>query len=420
MPDRIDEWVRTRLERDRIPAISVGVYRDREPILRKAYGTIDLEHDIAAREDSPFEICSVTKQFSAVAVLLLAEEGKLSLADRLSDFFPDADPSWQRIRIEDVLSHTSGLPDIFEEVSWDKPWAEVVQEYVKRPALEPPRTAWRYNNGAYWLLGDVIAQAAGESIWAYVKRRILDPFGMLRTFPNSPAVQRGRVRGYSWDGTSYINQRSIDQGSPAGALVSTPEDLMRWSEALLKGTLLKPESRSRMLLPTVLVSGERANTMLLGEYGLGVFLSRERHGVLEAHSGGWAGASAQLTRISEEGLTIAVLANVSGMVERPWWGAQIAEIVTGRRYLPSFDVAPDPDLGRTAEARTVFEKAKRFGPEPSPLRGFEFVRGIPQGIVTKLVYRIDAGNPYLAVFLQKENQISFSYMFPQPASSLTG
>lgn len=411
--ERIDEWVRTRLERDHIPAMSIGVYRYGEPIFVNAYGVIDLEHDVPAHCRSPFEICSVTKQFTAAAILLLAEEGKLRLEDPLTTFFPQADPSWSEIRLEDVLNHTSGLPDIFEEFTFDKPWSEVVAVYVQRATIEAPRTAWRYNNGAYWLLGDVIAQAAGEPIWSYVGRRIFEPLGMTHTFPNSPEVQRGRVRGYSWNGVAHVNQRLLDQGSPAGALVSTPDDLMRWSEALRRGALLKPESRERMLHPAMLESGEEANTMLLGKYGLGVFLSEEHGNTLETHSGGWAGASAQLTRVPEEGLTITVLANVSGMVERPWWGAQVAEMVMGKPYLPAYPVNADPDPTRTSAARAIFEQTKRL----SSLKSLQFVRAIPQGSVTKFVYRIEADGFYIAVFRGFLDQMSFAYFFPIPESS---
>ncbi|CAN5451138.1 hypothetical protein BH11ARM2_BH11ARM2_29480 [soil metagenome] len=417
--DRIDEWVKTRMERDHIAGMAVGVYRNGHPIKVKAYGKIDLEHDVPTRKDSPFEICSITKQFTAGAILLLAEEGKLSLDDPLSKFFPDADPSWKEVRLADVLHHTTGLASPLDEGDFEKPWDEVLKAYLKQKPAAPPRTRWAYNNTAYSLLGDVVQKVSGEPIWTYMKRRIFDPLHMDHTFPNSPAMQKGRVRGYVWDGKAYINQEPLDKGLATGDLVSTPDDLMRWSEALRKGTLLKPARRAAMLLPARLDSGEEAITELAGGYGFGVFLIQMDGRMVEAHSGGWASASAQLTRIPDAGLTIVVLTNAGGLDERPWWGEQIGEILTGHRYVPAFEVAPDPDLARTTNARTIFDKAQmEEDPKGPKTRSFEFVRAVPQGKATVLLYRVGLEKPYLVTFTEQEGKLTLSSAFPVPMSEL--
>lgn len=399
--DRIDEWVKARMAHDHIPAMAVGIYRDGKPIKVKAYGTIDLEHNAPARLDSPYEIGSITKQFVAVAVLMLVDEGKLSLDDPLTKYFPNADPSWKEVKVVDALQHISGLPDPFTSIDvFAQPWESILKDYVKQKAVAPPRTAWIYNNGGYAIMENIVEQVSGEPMWSYVKRRVFDPLGMKHTFPNSPVEQKGRVRGYVWDGKEYVNQPPLDGGSAAGGLVSTTDDLMRWSQALLKGTLLKPESRAAMLRPARLVSGEAAYTEIGGGYGLGVFLDERDGRAIEFHSGGWAGASAQLTRIPGEKLTIVVLSNAGSLDERPWWGEEIAEIVTGQPYLPTYDIAPDPDPARTAKARAIIEKDQAADPKAPKMTSFGFVRAVPQGEQTFLLYRAEVDKPLLAVFSQ--------------------
>ncbi len=414
-PDAIDRWVQTRMARDHIPGMAMGVYRNGKAVKVKAYGKIDLEHGVAATKDSPFEICSITKQFTSVALLLLAEDGKLSLNDPLTRWFPDADVSWKEVRIADVLHHTSGLADPLSEGGFDRPWPEVLEEYEKRKPIAPPRTAWAYNNSAYSLMGDVILKASGEPIWTFVKRRILDPLDMTHTFPNSPAVQSGRVRGYTWNGKGYVNARPLDTGLAAGALVSTPDDLNRWSEALRKGTILRSASRAAMLVPARLDSGEEASTMLEGGYGLGVFLNMSDGKTIEMHSGGWETASAQLTRLPDEGITVVLLTNSGGQEERPWWGLEIAGIVTRRNLLPSFEAATDPDPARTAKVRAQLESdLAKADPTAPKLRGLAFVRAIAQGATTKLLYRGNLDVPMLFVIAEHGGKLELEDAFAVP------
>jgi D-alanyl-D-alanine carboxypeptidase len=399
--DPIDTWAQTRMTRDHIPGMAVAIYRNGKRIKAKAYGSIDLERNVKARLDSPFEICSITKQFTAAAVLFLAEDGKLSLDDPLAKWFPTAPAAWKDMTIADALHHLTGLSDpLLEGLIVGAPLDEAIAEYAKEAPLSPPRTRWAYNNSAYTLLKPIVEKASGQPFWTFLKQRIFDPIGMRHTMPNDGGVLPGRVRGYVWKESRYVNSNPLWEsvGTSAGGLLSTVDDLALWSEALRTGKLLKPASRTAMLTPGRLASGEPAWNEISDGYGLGVFLRTVDGRTIEKHSGGWSSASAQLTRIPEDGLTIVVLTNRGGLGERPWWGEELGEIVTRRKLLPSFEIAPDPDAARTARVRAMVEKENwKLG----KLKNFGFIRAIPQGETTALEFRAEFDVPVVVTVWQR-------------------
>ena len=399
--DPIDGWVQTRMTRDHIPGMAVAVYRNGKRIKAKAYGSIDLERNVKTRLDSPFEICSITKQFSAAAVLLLAEDGKLSLDDSLTKWFPTAPAAWKAITIGDVLHHLSGLSDpLLEALVVGEPLDHAIEGFAKEAPVSPPRTHWAYNNSAYTLVKPIVEKASGKPFWDFLKQRIFEPVGMHHTMPNDGGVLPGRVRGYSWEDGRYVNSDPLWEyvGTSAGGILSTVDDLALWSEALRTGRLLNPASRAAMLEPGRLATGEPAWNEMSDGYGFGVFLRTVDGKTIEKHSGGWNSASAQLTRIPEDGLTIVVLTNRGGLGERPWWGEELGEIVTHRKLLPSFEVAPDPDAARTARVRAMVEKQEwKIG----KLKSFGFVRAVPQGETTALEFRAEFDVPVVVTVWQR-------------------
>lgn len=154
--------------------------------------------------------------------------------------------------------------------------------------------------------------------------------------------------------------------------------------------------------------------MLGGGYGLGVFLDSSGGHRVEMHSGGWETASAQLTRILDEGLTVVVLTNAGGQAERPWWGEQIAGLVTGKRYLPSFDAVPDPDSARTARVRSALDAARAKGAGLGEPRSLGFVRAVPQGSATLLMYRGEFDQPMLLTLVERGGKIEYAQGFRVP------
>ena len=408
--DPVDDWVRAFMLKDHVPGVSLGVYRAGRPIKVAVYGMADLEQGAKVRPESRFEIASITKQFTAVLTLLLAEDGKLSLDDHLNRFYPAAPACWSKIRIREMLTHTSGLSDsIFDADSTAKPWPELLSSFEKRPVEAPPSTAWRYNNTAYYLLGKILEQASGKQLWELMAERIWTPLGMKQTSANTDAVTPNRVRGYRWEGKAYANSTPLYEplSGGAGGILSTPDDLNLWSEALKHGKLLKPNSRTEMLTMARLTGGDIAWPEFADGYGLGVYI-RVRDGKrIEKHSGGWDDSSSQLTRFLDDDLTVVLLTNRGVIDQRPWLGEAIGELFLRRSLLPDNLTQPDPNLARSALLQTAIES---LGAQPTdgtfsvgflragnesqrtrlmalgPLRQLQFLEQIAQGQKTLVRY----------------------------------
>lgn len=411
--------------KNHIPGMVVAVYRGGKAQKVGTYGFAELENRVPVRRESVFEICSITKQFTCAAILLLAEDGKVALDDTLGKFFPDCPATWSAITLRQMMQHTSGVnDDLFSFDSLSLAWPAFFKK-VADTKLLPPGEAWEYSNMCYWLLGKVIEKASGKPYYAFLKARIFTPLGMKHTGPNTKAaVVPNRVRGYTWNekGKANVNADMITDvmGLGAGGLISTVDDLNTWSEALKHGRLLKPASRALMLEPGRLKSGQVAwNSIGEGGYGLGVFLSGTPGHRIEKHSGGWMDASAQLTRFLDDNVTVVVLTNFGGWQERPWAGEMVARHVIKGFRLVKWPVAADPEperlkmlgeilasvakktvpmdrvsdrLGKAIEAdiEPYQEAFKVIRPEK-----MRFVRRIKQGDRRVFLYRLDGKQPQI-------------------------
>jgi D-alanyl-D-alanine carboxypeptidase len=349
--DAIDDWIRNFMQTEHVPGVSLGIYRGGRPVKVAVYGMADLEQSVPVKRDSRFEIASITKQFTAVLTLLLVQDGKLSLDDRLTRFYPSAPGGWANVRIRELLTHTSGLSDrIFDLNPTTSKWPDLLLDLQKSGSQEAPSTCWRYNNSAYYLLGKILEKVARQSLWDQMAARIWTPLGMTQTSANTESVMPNRVRGYRWDGQGYANAQALYEpiGGGAGGIVSTPDDLNRWSEALKQNKLLSAKSRAEMLTMARLKSGEIAWPDCSDGYGLGVFLRTVDGKRIEKHSGGWDDCSAQLTRFLDDDLTVVLLTNRGLVDQRPWLGEAIGELVLKRSLLPDNGGRMDPNSARTA------------------------------------------------------------------------
>ena len=434
--DQIDDWARAQMHTHHIPGMIVGVYRKGRAIKIGTYGEADVEQHVKIRRNTLFEICSITKQFTAAAVLLLAEEKKISLGDSVARYLPEVPRSWDGITINDLLQHVSDIPqDSFGPIT-KLPFSKAMAEMSKLPAPKP-REAWEYNNGAYCLLGKLIEKVSGQPYFEFLQKRIFDPLQMRDTHPNVPsAVIEHRTRGYSWDAqrNMLVNAPNLTEteGYAAGGLISTIDDLNRWSEALKHGKVLRPESRNLMLTPAKLDGGETAwaEGMSTRGYGLGVFLSGTPEHVIEKHSGGWINASAQLTRFLNDNLTVVVLTNFGNWEIRPWVGEMVGKFyikdLPVQQWNPTADPQPNiinsvkqilKDLAsKQSTDVAITEKLAadiKSAPDdyvalakPLVLLDFAFVERVPQGRRTIWVYRFKSDIPkFLSVIVDPNGRI---------------
>ncbi len=302
------------------PGAAVLVAMDGEMLLRKGYGMADLELSVPIEPDMAFEIGSVTKQFTAAAILMLAERGQLRLDDDITRHLPDFPTQGRKITIEHLLTHTSGIPSYTGIEAWqaqsrqDTTVDQLIGFFRDKPLEFEPGERWAYNNSAYVLLGAIIEKLSGKTYEQFVEEEIFKPLGMKgsRYGSKSEVVSR-RASGYEGEAGAYRNASYVSMTQPysAGSLISTVDDLAAWDRALSGEALLKKASLDRMFTPVPLTSG------LSTRYGYGwsVFDFEGRR-VIE-HGGDINGYASYLLRIPEERLLVVILSNNPEKRPRP-------------------------------------------------------------------------------------------------------
>lgn len=294
------------------PGAAVIVVRDGKVILRKGYGKANMELGVPIEPDMVFRTGSITKQFTAAAILMLAEQGKLSLDDDITKFLPDYPTKGQKITIEHLLTHTSGIKSYTSLPEWiplwrkDMPIDELIALFKDKPMDFAPGEKWAYNNSAYVLLGAVIEKASGQTYADFVEKNIFAPLGMKNSFyDNTARIIPRRVAGYSKGKDGFVNAAYLSMSQPhaAGSLVSSVDDLALWDAALYTEKLVKQQSLKRAWTTSKLNNGKATN------YGFGWSVnSYEGHPVIE-HSGGIPGFASYAIRMPNDRVFVAALTN---------------------------------------------------------------------------------------------------------------
>lgn len=317
------------------PGAAVLVMQDGKPVLRKGYGLANVELGVPIQPDMVFELGSITKQFTAASILLLAERGQLSLGDDLTKYLPDFPTHGKTITIEHLLTHTSGIPSYTGLPEWlpkvreDFTPQQIIDLFKDKPLEFEPGEKWAYNNSGYILLGAIVEKVTGKSYEDFVEQEIFKPLGMARScYGNNSEIVAGRVDGYDKDAASPSGYRRADyvsmtQPYAAGSLMSTVDDLARWDEALTGGRLLKPASLERMFTPVDLRSG-RSTGYAYG-WAIGEYAGRK---IIE-HGGDINGFTTDILRVPEARLLVVILSNNTGTDNRPL-AFQIAAKALGR------------------------------------------------------------------------------------------
>ncbi len=294
------------------PGAAVLVAKDGKVLLRKGYGMADLELGVPVQPDMVFKIASVTKQFTAAAILMLQERGKLSVEDEITKYLPDFPTHGQKITIHHLLTHTSGLPSYTSMPEWQPRWREdmTVQQAIDmfrgKPLDFNPGERQSYSNSGYTLLGAIIEKASGMSYEDFVEQEIFASLGMKRSrYGHDTELVPGRVTGYdrAEDGYRLAPFLSMTQPYSAGSLMSTVDDLALWAEALSSGKLIKRESLERMTTPAKLTTGKPNN------YAYGLAIWEEEGTRIVEHSGGIPGFFSDLLSIPDRRLVVVVLSN---------------------------------------------------------------------------------------------------------------
>jgi CubicO group peptidase (beta-lactamase class C family) len=383
------------------PGCAAGVYRAGEVVFARGYGLANLEHDLPIGPDTVFDVGSVSKQFTAAAVILLAQEGKLSLGDDVRKYVPELPDYGRPIQLHHLLHHTSGLRDYavlltiggFDEgdVTNDD---DAVFAISRQKALNfPPGSAWSYSNTGYFLLSLVVKRASGMRLSAFAKQRIFDPLGMTSTMilDDHTRLVPHRATAYAprKEGGFGISMSNFEQTGD-GAVQTTLHDLARWD-----ANFYEPRVGGRAFLDALRTPGKLDDGKQL-TYAGGLVETTKGGLRREEHDGAWAGYRASIVRFPRERLTVACLCNVASSDP----GA-LADAVAGA-ILPRLasTAAPTPAVA-SAGSLPALPPASPAPADLSPLVGaylneetFELRTLSKDGDALVLGFALDAGGPH--------------------------
>ncbi len=325
--EKIDAYVLAEMKRQHIPGLALGIYRRGEIVKAGGYGLASVELDVAVKPETIFQSGSVGKQFTAAAVMMLVEEGKVNLDDSIAKYFEKAPAIWQPVKVKNLLSHTSGIAE-YESGPRTKPGApfylrldnteeELFGKIAALPMDFQPGEKWRYTNTNYVLLGMMIHKVTGQFYGDFLQARIFKPLRMNATRIISEAdIVMNRSSGYQLVKGELKNQEWVSptfNSTADGALYFNILDLAKWDGALYTEQLVKRSSLDRMWGIYPLNDGQPNP----GHYGFAWSVdSINGHRVIE-HGGAWQGFTTFIARYVDDGLTVVVLTNLDSDHSRP-------------------------------------------------------------------------------------------------------
>lgn len=315
------------------PGCAVAVARAGQPVLTRAYGSADLEHDIANTPATIFEAGSVSKQFTSAAIVLLAQDGKLALEDPVRKYVPEVPDYGAPITIRHLMTHTSGLRDwgvVTGIAGWPRgerahTHAHVLDIVSRQRALNyPPGAEYSYTNTGYNLLAVIVDRVSGMPFAQFTRQRIFEPLGMTHTQwrDDYTRIVKGRAQAYAPRGSGFALDMPFENVHGNGGLLTTVGDLLNWNENLETGKVGGPAFLEVMHRAGVLSNGRKIT------YASGLMLGRYNDKREVSHTGSTGGYRALLARYPDDKLSVAVLCNVGNANPGPM-GSQIAGIFLG-------------------------------------------------------------------------------------------
>jgi len=380
--DNVDDYVSAQMRQLHIPGLSLAIVRDGRVTKAQGYGFANLELRAHATKETVYEIGSNTKQFTAAAIMMLVQGGKVHLEDPITQYFPEAPQAWRNITIRHLLTHTSGIQnhvavphwlDVFKtDLGFETSPArdELLKMFFKLPLEFQPGETWAYDNTGYYLLGIIIEKVSGKSYWQFVDERIFKPLGMEATRSTDPKpLVPNRASGYEWKNDGFENRPILLSAIAfsAGSLISTVEDIVKWDAALSSEKLLNRSSLDQIWTATA--TDDDADAPF--NYGFGWFVDSYHGHRLVQHSGGTPGFSSVIYRFIDDKLTIIILTNHSDMIIDEL-AIDIAGICLPDLKRP--EPKSDPNPMTTAKSREIVSGLLKGDYEPTaftaPMRVF--------------------------------------------------
>src|SRR5579864_5626270 len=308
----VTDYVKAEMQRQHIPGLSLLVVKNGKILRAEGFGLANMELQVPVKPETIFQSGSVGKQFTATAVMMLVEEGKVGLNDPLTKYFKDAPPSWREVTVRELLSHTAGFGDYPKNFNFRKDWTE--HELLKMvegiPLAYPPATKWEYSNLGYLTLGILIHRVTGEFYGDFLQQRIFQPLGMSSTRIISEAdIVPNRAAGYRLVKGELKNQEWVApllNTTADGSLYFSILDLAKWDAALYAEKLLKRSSLDLMWTTVKLKNGQPNK----GNYGFGWFIDQRSGHRCIHHDGAWQGFQTAIDRYVGDELTVVALSNL--------------------------------------------------------------------------------------------------------------
>ncbi|MDQ3515565.1 MAG: beta-lactamase family protein [Gemmatimonadota bacterium] len=287
------------------PGCAVGVSQNGSVVVNKAYGLADVEKRTVLSQSSRFDIGSTQKQFTAASMLLLAEEGRLSLSDDIRKYLPELPDYGHTITIDNLLTHTAGIRDWTGILPMAPEGSNVLQLILRQRGLNfVPGQQWSYSNSGYELAKEIVARVSGMSFAEFTRRRLFEPLGMTATayVPDILHAGANAALGYQKDGSMWKPYMRLGNNRAGGAIASTVRDMVVWQDALANGKL------GRFVTEKIHEPARLPNGRTL-TYARGLMVDSTSGGLVISHSGGAAGYSTWMGRIPEHNLSVAVSCN---------------------------------------------------------------------------------------------------------------
>ena len=312
--DRVDKYIKGQIEQRRIPGLTLKIIRDGKVVKTAAYGLANVELNVPAQPETVFEIGSVTKQFTAAGILLLAQEGKLSVDDKISRHLKNTPEAWQDVTIRHLLTHTSGIKS-YTGLDGFQIWRHLTQaQFIKAIGAQPmefqPGASWKYCNTGFNLLGYIIENVSGQDYWEFMGERVFRPLGMDATTRRLfSQIIPNRAAGYEQTNHVWINRDTdLTEVFAAGAIASTVGDLAKWNAALDGERLLTAASKEQMWTPAKLNDGKAT------KYGFGWNIDAVEGHKNIGHGGSTSGFSASIQRFPDDRVAVIILTNTDEQI----------------------------------------------------------------------------------------------------------
>jgi CubicO group peptidase (beta-lactamase class C family) len=363
----IDQFAQQEMAAGKIPGMSIAVVKDCVVVFDKGYGFADAERRIPAQPETIYPLGSLSKQFTAAAIMLLVQDKKLSLDDLaapyLSSFAPPSD--WQSITVRELLNQTSGIPNFLQYADITKGKSTTQRDLIdlirNKPLAFTPGSAFQYSNTNYVLLAEVVRSVTGENVYTFLDSRIFQPLNMDSTGAYDPETD-SLLRAAPYvlqSGVVSTNFPKIDVPLlvGCGGIQSSVIDLAKWDAALYGSTPLSGASKNEMWTPPVLSRPQDLN------YGFGWVVDSVNGHTLIWHNGAIPGATCWMGRFKDDGITVIVLTNVFDVDHLDSSLMRIAEIGRGIAafYIPDVQLAslakPDPTAEVEPKQLAICKKA---------------------------------------------------------------